>query len=390
MRLPRFAVFIFIALLFAPRPAYAIKRLKKTLERYNNENYRSALSKTEDYLLDYPKDNLALDMKDMILTKQAVVSLKKAYTLKSEGDDNEPVKNFQKANELDSQYATRIEDRYEVMLKTMSPQAAADNIILYMLRSPVPTESVEYSIERRVRDRYATVLSETERITLEELKKEVNKLAEDEKFDEAVEMIMGFMNNNPGSSDAKVLLSKINRKAAQYFYRQAEDLIKDDEIEKGRKEALVSKRYDHKWYQQKIAQKMEEAKTSIAIGDDAGARTKLQMLSHLNPKERGPSLYLSLFEEDRTGFIQRSIEIYKNREYEEAMVRFDFLRLKQPENEDAQLYYHLAAARQSIRRQDLNKVREHLISALKISPDEKKALAIYDRLQDVLEIMGKG
>ncbi|MDA3792426.1 MAG: hypothetical protein PF545_02055 [Elusimicrobia bacterium] len=390
MKLSKYTVYIYLILLLTAQPSYAVKRLKKAIESYNKEYFRSALSKTEDYLSDYPQDNLGLDMKDMIVKKLAAINLKKGYTLKAEGEENLSSENIQNAIDLHPGYSGQIEDRYEEMLKTRSREEAANNIILYMLRSPIPDESEEYELGRRIRKRYASTLSETERMSLEELKDEVNKLAEDKKFNKAVELIMGFINNNPSSSEAKLLLTEINRKAAQYFYTQAQKLIKSDKINKGRKEALLSKKYAPQWFQQKIEKSMEEAKMSIVVGDRAGAKSKLKMLSHLNPEDPGPSLYLSLFEEEKTGFLQRSIELYKNKQYEEAMIRFDFLRLSDPENNEAQLYYHMSAARKYIRTQNLKKVKEHLIAVLKIAPDEKEALDIYDRLDDVMEIMGEG
>ena len=68
---------------------------------------------------------------------------------------------------------------------------------------------------------------------------------------------------------------------------------------------------------------------------------------------------------------------------------FDFLRIRQPNNMIAKIYYHLSSARKFITELKLEKVKEHLIKVLQIAPDEKEAIDVFDRLQDVLMVMGK-
>ncbi|MEA3506826.1 MAG: hypothetical protein U9R36_04995 [Elusimicrobiota bacterium] len=388
MRFARFTIYILIIILLAAAPAHALKRLRQAMERYNGENYSAALSKVKSYLTDYPRDEAALDMKEMISKKLAAGKLKKAYTLKGEGADNEASGILQEVLNLAPEYAQNIESRYKDKLENMNSKEAVDSIILYMLRNPAVEESREYEVSRHIRQKLASSLSDAERVTFEEIKRKVDILTEDKKFNRAVELVSDYLNNNPGSSEARMLLSEINRKAARYFYDEAVRLINRGKKEEGSRQAAMSKNYDAGWFANKVDESMDEAKMSLAVGDRSQAESKLRMLSHLIPSDSRPSLYLSLFEEDRTGFLQRSVELYRNRQYEEAMVRFDFFRLNEPDNREAQLYYHMAAARKYIRQQDLEKVKEHLISVLKISPGEKEALEIYDRLQDVMEIMG--
>ncbi len=120
---------------------------------------------------------------------------------------------------------------------------------------------------------------------------------------------------------------------------------------------------------------------------DEKAKDQLKVLAHLDPEHPDPPLYLRLFKIDEEGFFNDTVLLYDVGKYNEAAVRFDFFSLREPDNSDAKLYYHLASARRFILDIKLEEVKNHLIRALEISPDEREAVDIFSRLQDVLEVM---
>jgi len=383
------AKIILLIVLLASADLYAVKRLEESMELYSKGKYTGALKKVQSYLEDNPKDEVALKMRDIIGRKLAYLHFKKGYTLIAEGLKNKADEELAKATEYHPGYSKNIERRYASYLSEFSPEQAANKILYDLLKSPAPDESAVYEISMKVRRKAAGSVSEAEWLDFEELTARVNVLSDKKQWNQAVELITEYIVNNPGSADAKVLLSDINRRAAEYFYNQAVYYLEKKKIKEGKKNVEQSRRCDPEWFSEKVDNQFEKVKMQIAVGDEKSAKRQLELLTEMVPENPKPALYLRLFNEKIEGFLKRSIEIYRNRHYAEAAARFDFLRLKEPQNVQAQLYYHLSAARNFIKEREFEKVKEHIIKALRISPGEKEALSIFERLQDVMEIMGK-
>ena len=368
---------------------YSDERLRESMDLFIRNKYESALKKVENYLKDHPEDILALDMQDIFRKKLASIHLKKGYTFLSEGLEQMANKELSKAVDYHSVYAAGIEEQYSKYLATFSVRDASGRILADILNHLAPRDTEIYDISRRVRKRTAAALPVAVRMDLERLVVRVNKLKARKKWDKAVEAITEFMINNPGDIDAKLLLSEINRQAAEHFYNQAVFYLDKKKIKKGQESARQSKDYDSVWFEKKVESELQEVRMSITAGENEKARNHLTTIRHLDPENPELVIYDSLLDEELVGFLEKSMEIYRNKFFKEAAVRFDFLRLREPHNTKAHLYYQLASARAYIVERNLDKVKEHIVKALEISPGEKEAIEIFDRLQDVMEIMRK-
>ena len=207
------------------------------------------------------------------------------------------------------------------------------------------------------------------------------------KFKDAIETIEKYLSNNPKNIEVKLMLSEIKRLAAEDYYAQALALLRKVKIKAGKESAKISKAYDSNWYKQKINDDIAEAKKYISSGKDRKAKKLLEIIRHLEPDNPELALFLTYFSEYGEDFSKKSHEAYKNGNYQEAMAMFNFFKLKNPNDKDAMMFYHLACARKYMREVKLEKVKEHLIEALKIAPDEEEVLDTFDRLEDVLEVM---
>ncbi|MFW6172391.1 MAG: tetratricopeptide repeat protein [Elusimicrobiota bacterium] len=370
--------------------SFAYKKLKKVMEMYAKGSYVGALKDINYYVKNHPDDKLGAQISDLVRKTLAKRHLKKAFTLKSEGFKQKADKELEKAIEYHSFYTRKIEKKYAEYLENNSPEKAANKVLYYMLKNPVPSDLIIYQANRKVRKRMAEALPDDKVENIKWLKDRVKTLREKKRWDEAVELISAYLKNNPENTQIKVLLSEINREAARHFYNQAVEYFEKSKIKQGTENAQISKKYDKDWYEKKLDSKLEEAKMNVAIGQEEQAVNQLEILSELSNENKAPSYYLDLFKKRDEKLIKNGKELYSDGSYLKAMVNFDFLRLREPRNKEAQLYYHLSAARKYIKENNLEKIKHHLIKALEISPGEKDALEIFDRLMDIIEVVGEG
>ncbi|MBN2407181.1 MAG: hypothetical protein JXJ19_05740 [Elusimicrobia bacterium] len=366
----------------------ASMNLKQAVDLYMKNNYDAALKKAEAHIKFNSEDELGKEIKDMIEKTISYGYLKKGFTLMSEGLYKMADSELEKASEYSSDYSLAIEEEYSQYLKQYSKEKAANKILYDLLQQPKPDEIEMYEISRKLRERLADDEYMEKYKEFEKLKMKVTKLEKKSDWSEAVDAVSEYLAEIPDSIDAKLLLTQINRKAAQAFYEQALVLLEQAKVEEAREKAKLSRERDAQWYINSIDSEMEEAAMNIAMGEDEKAKNKLNIVKYLDPGNQAAPIYLQLFDEDMDGFFERSLKLYEEGDYLEASVRFNFFRLRMPEDKLSKLYYHLAAARRYIKEVNLEKVREHLIKALEISPGEVEALDIFDRLQDVMEVMG--
>ncbi|MFH1415541.1 MAG: hypothetical protein ABIH89_05595 [Elusimicrobiota bacterium] len=367
----------------------AIERLKAAMDLYHVRKYSTAQKKVNTYLEEFSRDELALDIKDVIEKSMCGIHLMKAFSLFSEKMDGMAAGELRKALEIHPGYTKRIEEKYSAYLKIHDKVKSANRMIYDLLNSPEPDEQTVYDVGRRLRRRIAAEMSAAMKVRLDELRGMIEKLKEKKKWDAAVELVMSYLVDNPESLDAKIILTEINRLAAEDFYMQAVDYLERAKVKQGVEMANKCKEYDAEYFSERLEKTVEDAKINIAMKKDDDAKKQLEVISHLDPENPDPSIYMGLFEEPQDTFLEDTLELYKNRSFVEAAVRFDFIQLREPENSKARLYYHLANARKNIVRINLKKVKYHLIKALEISPDEKEAVDIFGRLQDVLEVMSE-
>ncbi len=384
-------VIILIILLSAVEHSFALRRLREGMDFYMRDRYLSSQKKVNSYLADNPKDGLALDMLDMIDKTICSIYLKKAFSLISKELDSSAIGELEKASLCHSEYTNKIEKEFSLYLNEHPKEKAANRLIFKLLKSPEPSDQTIYEIGGRLRKRLADLNAKvrTEPPGLKRLRNKINKLKKKKRWNEMIELITEYLLNNPKDIDVKVMLTEINRLAAEDFYNQAVYYFEKAKIEYGKEKAELSKKYDSLWFDEKISSDIEEVKTYITMKKDEEAKASLKVLSHLDPENQETSLYLNLLEADETEFYDRSLELYETGKILEAAARFDLLRLREPGNDNAQLYYNLASARKFIKKLVLDKVKEHLIKALEISPDEKEAIEIFSRLQEILQILSK-
>ena len=375
-------------LVTGPSAAYALERLGEALELYRRERYRAAFERTRQYLRDYPRDALGAELSELFALQNAFTYLKRGYTLRSEGLDRMADKEFEKASEFHPEFTRETEEKFTELLEEHTVREASNRMLFSLLEDPRPPEAEIYRVSALIRERLADMQTDIERLDYEALEDRVSRFRQRERWSDAAEMIADFIKNNPGSAQAKVLLSEINREAAQHFYSRAVEELERNRRRDGRRYAETSRQHDYEWFEAQVEKELDEAKVKIALEEFDEAKEQLKILENLNPEDPIPEMYLGFFDEDESDFFERSMEEYLRSGYREAASRFDFLRLMEPENLRAQLYYHLASARAYIQERNLDKIREHLMRALEISPGEREALEIFDRLQDVMEIMG--
>ena len=383
------AVFAAAAVLLLPVETLALEKLGEAVSAFSAGKYERALKRVESYLEEYPADALAAKFLNTVRSRLASRALKRGYTFISEGIESSGVEELMRASGFHSGYVSGIEERFTELLKDHDRRAAANLMLLEIIKNPTPADAEVNGIFAGVRGRLAGSMTEVERLDFESLTDRIEKLRKKGEWSGAVDMILDYMEANPGSADANLFLSEINRDAARDYYGRALEQVGKNRLRAGRELAQSSRSYDPEWYEKMIESEMEAVKLKIATGDLEEAKEHLEIIQGIEPGNPNPALYLSLFDENRTGFLERSVEEYRNREYKAAAARFDFLRLREPDNRQAQLYYHLSSARAFIKERNLEKIREHLLMALKISPGEQEALDIFDRLQDVIEILGE-
>jgi tetratricopeptide (TPR) repeat protein len=368
---------------------FAVKRLIEGVDYYMKGKYLSAGKKVLSYIDDNPDDALAHEIEDMINITICSIHLKKAFALLSKEQNLLANNELKYAAKRQPEYTKSIEELYSQYLQSYPKEKAANRVILDLLNNPEPTQDTVYEISRKVREKLSNAISQKEYIKLEDLRFKIGNLKKKKKWNEAVDAIIKFMANNPGSIDVKVMLSEINRLAAMEFYEQAVYLLEKAKIKKGLAKATISKEYDGEWFEEKISLDMGKAKNYIAKKNDKKAKKQLKVINYLDPDNPEPKKFLEYFNEDEMALFEISMELYMSKEYGEAKSGFDFLKLRQPNNMIAQIYFHLSSARKFITELKLEKVKEHLIKVLQIAPDEKEAIDVFDRLQDVLMVMGK-
>ncbi|GEM_PF-2631844 len=368
--------------------AVSVRRLSEAVKDYNNERYRSSLSEVKDYLKENPADEIAYELKEIIEKKIAFGYLKRGYTYVAEGYKKEASEEFDAAAEYHSELTAEIEGKYLQILESYSEKEAANRMIYSMIKRPVPSDSEYYRVVGSVRSRVAEEEVASLRRDFDILKSHVNDLIDERRWGEAVKNIKGYLEENPESEVGVNFLTEVKRKAAEDYFEQALEKIQSGEDERGRELAGISRDYDERWYTNVLESKIKGVQTKIHMGDYGEAEEIINILKHLAPELDGlESYYVDYVSETPEGFLNNSVRKYEEREYSEAVSRFEFLKGLEPENRDAQLYYHLSSARAYIREQDLENIRLHLIKVLEISPGEKEALEIFERLQDVAEIV---
>jgi tetratricopeptide (TPR) repeat protein len=389
--LKRAEVYIIIsAIIFSvPVRLFAINRMLDSTELYMKHKYSSAKKKVYSYLEDNPKDALANDMLDMINKTMCSIHLKKAFALLSKEVDSLANKELKLAAKNHADYCKKIEAKYSRYLNELPKEQAANRVIAELLYDPEPSENDVYEITREIRKMLSRAVSKDQLVYLDQLIAKVDLFKEKKRWDEAVELITKFIINNPGNVEAKMLLSEINRLAAEDFYLQAMRYLEKAKLKKGQVKAASSKKYDEKWFEQKVDEVMEEAKSNISTKNDKEAKKLFTIAKHLDPENPDPQIYLDLFEKKKGEFFEESMQLYMQQKYYESTARLNFLTLRDPDDTTARLYYHLSSARKFIKEMKLEKVKEHLIKALQLSPDESEAIKIFDRLQDVMDLISE-
>ncbi len=353
-----------------------------------DENYTESFKDIESYLQDNSDDNLTLKIRNMVNRKVAHEKLKKGFTLIYANRMSEANQNLDEASTYDREYSDRIEELYNRYLEDNSRSQAADEILYYLLDNPQPPESRIHELDREVRSRYAAEYADIQDLGFEEFKEKIDNLKDDGEWEEALDLIRFFISENPGHMGGEELFKQVKKEASRVFYSRALEYLENEEYENVRSAARKSRELDLSWYKDQVDDKLEEAKEYMTVGDERAAEELFEKLLYLAPDNPMISLYLGILGEDTDELFEKGLELYNNEIFNEALVRFDLLHLRQPRNEQAQVYYHLSAARHSIREREIDSVRRHLIRALRLEPDNQEAMDIFDRLQDVLEIMG--
>lgn len=385
----KLSIIIIVILFGSARYSFAIERLKGGMDLYMKGRYQSAQKKIISYLKKNPEDSLAIDILEMISKAICSIHLKKAFSLFSEELDNMANKELEKAAKCHPEYTKLIEEKFSSYLKEDPKTQAANKVMLELLNNPELSENAVYEINRRLRKIMTGSLSKADRARLKKLKITVTKLKGRKKWDEALELVIKFMINNPDCIEIKLMLSEINRLASEDFYNQAVGYFEKAKSEQVKISARKSRNYDPEWFESKISSATAEAKINIAMKKDAEAKSQFNLLRQIDPENPGHSVYLGLCDIEKEDIFENSIKMYNRKNFIAAIAGFEFLKLKEPGNKRARLYFHLAHARKFIKKMKLKKVKSHLIKALAISPDEKEAVDIFERLQDILAIMSR-
>ncbi|NLB35106.1 MAG: hypothetical protein GX817_04740 [Elusimicrobia bacterium] len=386
MKHKAFKLSILIVLFIAPM-GHAIDRLGDAVDFFSKDRYPRAKKILEDYLLENPWDELAIQFSDIITIRQSEFHLRRAYTLISEGAEANANNELNLAAIAHPGHFAKKEAEYTELLKKQPSRQAASYMIADMLNNPTPSETQVNEIVSSIRECVAGAMVAAGRMSIEVLNEVVGRFRKDKEWDQAIKIIVEYLSANSDSIEAEQLLSEISSTASEDYYNQAVNQINRKKLRLGRELAEISRKYNSEWFEDRIERDFETARTFMAMGELSDAKKQLEILKNLDPNKSVFELYLSFFKENPVGFFDRSLEKYRGQYYEESSARFDYLRVREPENNQAQLYYHLSLARNYIRDQDLEKIRVHLIHALEISPGEQEALDIFDRLQDVMEIM---
>jgi tetratricopeptide (TPR) repeat protein len=356
------------------------------MELYMKGSYVASQKKVISYVESYPEDALAKDLMDMINKTISSIYIKKAFALLSENQDAPAAEELEKATSFHSDYTGLVEARFSSYMKEIDREEAANKMIFELLNRPEPSDKLVYDISRRVRERISSSISNMERHDLDKLIIRVDKYKAKKKWSAAVEIITDFLKDNPGNSEARLKLSEINRLAAQDFYIQAVRYYEMAKKKKSESLANQSSEYDREWFEKKVEAEIKEAKDYIADEKYVDAKKKLGMMKFFDPGNAMPSLYSELMDHVDVDFFDNTMRLYREGSYMEATARFDLMLVRGDTSEETLLYYHLSSSRMYIRELKLDRVKRHLIEALKISPNNREAVRIFDRLQDVLEI----
>ncbi|MGM0441757.1 MAG: hypothetical protein ACQEQC_04990 [Elusimicrobiota bacterium] len=379
---------VVLYLLTFPARVLAVERLNEAMNLFLEEHYEKSLKKVKSYISDNPADELGQEMARILNERICQEKLKMGFTLIHAGRMNEANRNLDEALSYDSEYANKIEEKYIEYLEEYDREKASDEVLYYLLEHPRPPESQIHAVNREVRKKYIAETSDLEDVGFEELNNRITVLRKEQEWEDAMGLLRHYIEENPGHSRARKLLSEVEDMAARDYYSRAVTSLENEEYKKGRNFAQKSRNLNEEWYKTRVNSKLKEAQDLMATGQEQKARAEFEMLEYLAPDNSVISSYLGILDENEEELFDKGMELYNNKIFDEATVRFDLLRLRQPDNNKAQMYYHLASARHSIRNRDIENVRKHLIRALRLEPNNQEAMEIFDRLQDVLEIMG--
>ncbi|MGM0567585.1 MAG: hypothetical protein ACQESB_00035 [Elusimicrobiota bacterium] len=367
----------------------ALERMSDSVEAYEKGRYQRALTFIEKFLEDYPRDATAVGMRNIIRERLALMHLKKAYTLRAEGLDAKASEQIDKAYEYSAEFADAVEEKYSEYLNESTKSEAADMIIRQLISDPRPEASRVNEIKRQIRERLFEKLNEEEIEDITQLKKRVEELKAEKEWSLAVELISRFISDNPGMTEPKLMLSEINRLAAEDFYARAMEYALKRAESKARDMAREAEMYDQDILKEKSADGLKEALEYIKEEKEEEAIQKLNALAVFDVEGINPQAFLSLLEQQKSeDLIREGMDLYSKGEFENALAVFDLLKTYEPDNDEIRLYYYLSSARINIQKREFEEVRENLIKALEISPGEREAVEIFDRLQEVMEIMG--
>ncbi len=380
---------VFILLLI-PAKALSVSRMSNAARAHDQGRNERALNIINSYIEDYPRDTLGLQMRNIIRQSLASLHLKRAYTLISEGLQEKGAAELDRAASYHGEFTGEIEKEFSRLLQEHPVREAAGIIMRNLLSSPRPDPSEANEVKRQIRERILAERGEEEIKDIKILTERIEVLQEEKNWARSAELIARFISSNPEIREgAEALEEEVNIQAAQYHYERAMEYARGGRGSRARASVEEAKTYDERHLDRSIKLGKEAAVDMIISGDNVKAMEELKALAVLRYEDIDPEIYIDFLEkEDETNLIEKAMRNYRAEQFERAAVIFEVVQRVKPEEQQARLYYHISMARVNIRRQRLEDVRDHLIRALEISPSEEEVLMIFDRLQEVMDVMG--
>ncbi len=379
-----------LIMLLISASAFAVNRMSNAARAHDQGRNERALNIINSYLEDYPRDILGLQMRDIIRQSLASLYLRRAYALISEGLPEKGAAELDRAASYHGELTGEIEREFSRLLQEYTDREAAGMVMRGLLINPRPDPSESNEVKRQIRERVLAEKGEEEIEDIETLKERVEVLREEGNWARSAELIAHFISSNPAiREEAEELEEEINMRAAEYHYEKAMEYARRGRGSRARAAVEEAKTYDERHLDRSVKLGKETALDMIVEGERVKAMEELNALALLRYEEIDPQIYINFLDkEDETDLMETAMRHYSGGQFERAAVMFEVVRNIKPQEQQARLYYHLSMARIAIRRQRLEDIRDHLVKALEISPSDEEALSIFDRLQEVMDVMG--
>jgi len=314
--------------------------------------------------------------------------LMRAYAYLAENDGLSARERFIHAGNIDSDYTKCIAELYESKLSSYTASCAANRVFTTLQADEKKDILYSRQIRHRMWQREVLINSKLHKQELEHYFRAAQQAMDKDNLKRANVYLEKYLSINPLDEEAQALSVQVKQTLATRELENAWPLLAKGKSDAASKYVGRANRIAQGFVKEEANKYLKQAMESIANGKTEDAKEPTARASLLAPEDKDIER-LDDFLAGRVDIFPYALDLFHNEKYKDAARWMSLYAHAKPDNARGQYYKEITSAYKNIQNGNYWTARQNLVEALKIDPSREDSIVLFERLEEVLEILGE-